>query len=622
LGHSWLGYSLFEERMIDWLQTTQSAYFLKKKINLPKKEIASAFKQIRSSLDTATNRNVFLRIKEPLGQANWSAISFYFERTPSFLHDLPPNYMKERICGFILFVEYRDHAVLFRSNLDFTSEFKTKYLQRVGDDRLESAIAQENVTFERISLRNMTTSKYALKHKSLEANDLQIVFSSAGASRFVASAYRVRSAGQRITATPSTGRIATRSDRSGYKEMIQYAVQYIDRFLDNQNPPLSPFIRTFARPINLESMLPNLQPTYIAVDVGTLEEAIFDEIEGIRLIHGNEEASAALTKDEVDAVITALDKNFTIQKVQDEYRVNDPDDQHRVGDLKLSKSRISLRNLDVPEIDNIYVEPANPSEDAEYERVLLKRHIDRKNLYTIVFNDLSIVYLDGALYRDRTLVNGEALLRHVTANAGLNQSVSEKGQFVAGQVAFDANSVFGVIVNGIRENGEILICDDLGDEWADFLGVNTTMRPKTFSFYHAKHGPAGLGASSLHELVSQAIKNLGRMNPTPEDFGRKLPGWEEPYRNAGVETAIQRVIGGDPATLADTINQAIATPDTIRKVHIVTSLLSRNQLVDMFTAIQGGQSPTPHFVQLYWLLMSFIGACSEIGAYAYIVCRE
>jgi len=608
--------------MIDWLQTTRSAYFFKKKVKLPKKEIASAFKEIRSGLDTATNRNVFLHVKESIGQANWSAISFYFDRTPSFLHDLPPNYMKERICGFILLVEYRDHAVLFRSNLDFPSEFKTKYLQRVGDDRLESAIAQENAIFEQISLRNMTTSKYALKNKSLEANDLQVVFSSAGASRFVASGYRVRNAGQRVTATPSTGRIATRSDRSGYQEMVQYAVQYIDRFLENNNVPLSPFIRTFARPINLESMLPNLQPTYIAVDVGSLEEAIFDEIEGVRLVHGNEEDAAVLTKDEIDALIPALDKNFTIQRIQNENRILDPDDQHPVGEIGSSKSRIALRKFDIPEINNIYVEPANPPDDAEYERVLLKRYIDRKNLFAIVFNDLSIVYLDGALYRDRTLANGEALLRHVTANAGLNQSVSEKGQFVAGQAAFDANSVFGVIVDSLRENGEVLICDDLNDEWADFLGVNSTVRPKKFSFYHAKHGAAGLGASPLHELVSQAIKNLGRMNPTRDDIAHKLPGWEQVYRNAGVETAIQRIIGGDPATLSDTINQAVATPDTIRRVYIVTSQLSRNQLVGTFAAIQGGQSPTPHFVQLYWLLTSFIGACSEFGAYGYIVCRE
>jgi hypothetical protein len=343
--------------MINWLRTTQSAYFFKKKVKLAKKAIAEAFKEIRKAADMPTNRNVFLHVKESLGQANWSAISFYFERTPAFLHDLPPNYMKERICGFLLLVEYRDHAVLFRSNLDFPSEFKTKYLQRVGDDRLESAIAQENVIFERINLRNMTISKYALKNKSLEANDLQSVVSSAGASRFVASGYRVRNAGRRVTATPSTGRIATRSDRAGYEEMVQYAVQYIDRFLENNNAPLSPFIRTFARPINLESMLPTLQPRYIAVDVGLLEEAIFDDIEEIRLVHGNEEQAAVLTKDEVDVVLAALDKNLTIQKVREEYRVTDPDDQHQVGEINLSKSRISVRRLDIREVNNIYIEP-------------------------------------------------------------------------------------------------------------------------------------------------------------------------------------------------------------------------------------------------------------------------
>lgn len=608
--------------MIDWLRTTQSAYFFKKKIKLPKKAIAETFKDIRSAADTPTNRNVFLHVKESLGQANWSAISFYFERIPAFLHDLPPKYMKERICGFLLLVEYRDHAVLFKSNLDLPSEFKTKYLQRIGDDRLESAIAQESVIFERINLRNMTISKYALKNKSLEANNLQSVVSSLGASRFVASGYRIRNAGQRVTATPSTGRIATRSDRSGYEQMVQYAVQYIDQFLDNNDVPLSPFILTFARPINLESMLPTLQPRYIAVDVGLLEEAIFDEIEGIRLVHGNEEEAEVLTQAEIDVVLAALDKNLTVQQVQNEHRVFDPDEQHQVGEINLSKSRISLRRLDIPEVNNVYVEPSTPPDDTEHERVPLKRYIDRKNLFTIVFSDLSIVYVEGALYKDNTLANGDALLPHVTAKAELNQCVGEKGQFVAGQAAFDANSVFGVIVNSVRENGEVLICDDLGDEWADFLGVNIAVRPNTFSFYHAKHGAAGLGASSLHELVSQAIKNLGRMYPTPGDIARKLPGWEQPYRNNHMETMIQRIIGGDPATVSDTINRVIATPDTIRRVYVVTSLLSRNQLVETFAAIHQGQSPTPHFVQLYWLLTSFIGACKEIGAYAYIICRE
>jgi hypothetical protein len=545
--------------MIDWLQATQSAYFSKKKVKLPKKEIVQAFKEIRDAADTPTNRNVFLHVKEPLGQAHWSAISFYFERTPSFLHDLPDNYMKERICGFILLVEYRDHAVLFKSHLDFPSEFKTKYLQRIGGDKLESAIAQEDVVFEQVDLRNMTISKHAVKKKRIEAYNLANVMSLAGANRFVASTYRVRNAGQRVTATPSTGKISTRSDRSGYEQMVQYSIQYIDTFLDDNNgTSLAPFIQSFARSITLESMIPTLQPKYIAVDVGALEESIFDKREGIRLAHGNEDEAEVLTKDEIDDVVAALDKNFAVQTVRDEHRVIDPDNQSKVGEIKFSKSRISLRHLDIPQIENIYVEQSNLPDDSD--RVTLKRYIDHEDLITVLFSDLSIVYLEGELYKDNTLANGEALLRHITGNAGLNQSVDEKGQFAPGQTEFDANSVFGVIADSIRENGEILICDDLGDEWADFLGVNTTVRPNTFSFYHAKHGNAGLGASPLHDLVSQVSKNLGRMNPTPDDIARKMPSWEQAYRNDGVQTAIQRIIGGDPAPLPDTINQAIAKP--------------------------------------------------------------
>jgi len=40
------------------------------------------------------------------------------------------------------------------------------------------------------------------------------------------------------------------------------------------------------------------------------------------------------------------------------------------------------------------------------------------------------------------------------------------------------------------------------------------------------------------------------------------------------------------------------------------------------TWMQRGEAPTPHFVQLYWLLMSYFSACAEVGAYPYVVCQE
>jgi hypothetical protein len=362
-------------------------------------------------------------------------------------------------------------------------------------------------------------------------------------------------------------------------------------------------------------MPPNLSPTYIAFDVPRLTESIFEAPEEIRLILGTGNAAVPLGKDDTDIILAALNQNFVVRETRNELVIIDP----RVGNISKTKSRISLRKLTLPEIDDIYVEPANPPV-RETAGVPLKRYIDRNDLYTILFNDLAVVYLDGTLYRDQNLTDGRSFLGHVQSCAQLNTVTDEKGAFAAGQTAFDRDSVFGVIVERIAE--EVLVCDDLGDEWADFIGINDDSQPKTFSFYHAKHGALTLGASALHIAVSQAIKNLGRLNPSDEEIATKMEKWEGPYNNNNVETAIQRIIGATAAALRAKLASTLMSPDTIRRVLIVTSSLSRAQLEQQFRSIQAGNAPSAHFVQLYWLLMSFFGACNEVNANGYVICQE
>ena len=211
---------------------------------------------------------------------------------------------------------------------------------------------------------------------------------------------------------------------------------------------------------------------------------------------------------------------------------------------------------------------------------------------------------------------------HIRASAQLNAVNSEKGTFAAAQAVFNADSVFGVLVEHVADKRELLVCDDLGDEWADFIGVNEDSQPKTFSLYHAKHGAITLGASSLHVAVSQAIKNLGHLNPADDEIAAKLEKWEAAYTNANVETNIQRIIRGDAEVLQEKLTNTLPSPDTIRRVFIVTSSLSRRQLQQQFADIQAGNAPSAHFVQLYWLLMSFFSACNEVNANGYVICQE
>ena len=76
--------------MIGWLRAAKSAHFHKKTKRLPKKAIVDLFRSIRQTSEAPTN-NIFHHIKEALGQASWSALSFSYDRDPSFL-DLPNDY--------------------------------------------------------------------------------------------------------------------------------------------------------------------------------------------------------------------------------------------------------------------------------------------------------------------------------------------------------------------------------------------------------------------------------------------------------------------------------------------------------------------------------------------------
>src|SRR3546814_4344192 len=74
----------------------------------------------------------------------------------------------------------------------------------------------------------MSTSKLALRSKSFEASDLQNTVPTASANRFVAQGYRVRLPNGSYSATPSTGRISSRSDRAGHIELVAWTSAIID----------------------------------------------------------------------------------------------------------------------------------------------------------------------------------------------------------------------------------------------------------------------------------------------------------------------------------------------------------------------------------------------------------
>lgn len=600
--------------MIDNLRTSRGAYFFRRRTRITNEAVRNLFVQLQRE-ERNPARPIFRVERLAHGEARYSAICFSYERPVTFLDAA----IMDRVHGFLLLVEKEESVALFKSGLDLTPGFKRTYLEPIGRSRVERAIARRDAVFEKLNLRNMTTSPFALRSKTLEARDLENAIAASSATRFIPQGYRVRRPDGSYSATPSTGRITVRSDKADYEAAVEWAGEIIDLLAD-ETGETSAFIRNFARAIELSQIGAGVSPTYFAVDTMALADAIFEADEPIRLVREVGGAWRQLSKPEVDAIVGDLDRSFDI--VADDSDLEIRDGAVVVGALRIGKARIALRKLLDPLLGDLFVENAGLALGADPERAPLVRYLDQEDMFTVLFSDLTLAYVGGSLFRDDALVGGgNAFLRHLLPAEALATTTSEKGAFAAGQTEFEMGSVFRAVVDEVAED-DVLICDDLGDEWADFIGVSTRTTPSMISFYHAKHGDRSLSASAFHDAVEQGIKNLGRLTLSGEVMVGKYQGWDDAYRNDGAQTSIRRYIrGGARAEVEAKVGDVAGAPDVLRRVFIVTSSLSRADVADAFARAAEGRALRPNFVQLYWILSGFFSACTEIGAIGYVVCR-
>lgn len=605
--------------MIDHLEIAQSGCFHQRKRRLSNEAINRLFTTLRAHA-RHPSQNLFRADRLVLGDARYSAICFSHDRDVSFL--APVADVVERVYGYVLIVEHGPYIAVFKSGLDLPIAFRTSYLGKVANERIERAIARQDAVFEKLRLRNMSISPLALRSKSLEARDLENAVASSSASRFIPQAYRVRREDGVYSATPTTGRISLRADRAGVEATVAWAVQ-ISQLLQANDGAVAGFIRNFARPIELTALPADVRPTFVGIDTMGLADRLFSAEDGIRLIREGENGVEELTQPEAEALVATLDPAFPVVRRRRVHEVRAEDSITPIATLRIGATRIGLRGMNLPLIANIAVERRSLPLGKDASAVSIARYLDRENLFTILFSDLALAYIDGALFRDEGLAGGgAALLAHLQGDPSLAHTTSEKGDFAVGQIEFAQGCVFRSVVDTIADSDDVLLCDDLDDEWADFIGVSTQSSPKMISFYHAKHGNQSLSASSFHEPVGQAIKNLGRMGLPADMLPNKLAGWGNRYRNNGVQTDIARMIrGGTPQDIAEKLQAVRAAPDALQRVFIVTSSLSRAQVEGVLAGIAQGTAPSPHFVQLYWLLMSYFSACAEMGVRGYVVCR-
>ena len=265
---------------------------------------------------------------------------------------------------------------------------------------------------------------------------------------------------------------------------------------------------------------------------------------------------------------------------------------------------------------NSFVDQAN-------RKMTLLARINQVQGFRIVCGSPGYIYSSGEFYKIADEVGMENLrlairdiLIPVPALATIH---SEKGAGPGNGESWDAGSLFRFIDDGLRQTRgplsdsfDEVICDDLGNEVADFIAYRESSSGKIV-FIHAKaaQADAGAGASKLYDVCGQAMKNLVYLRHGARPIPSHVQKWERDWgiQEYRVSPRIRRGTGNS-AEIRQRLSTLLDGPNTEREMWLALGgILSRASLD---AALNQG-TPEYYAVQAAYLLMSADLACKSVG---------
>jgi len=168
---------------------------------------------------------------------------------------------------------------------------------------------------------------------------------------------------------------------------------------------------------------------------------------------------------------------------------------------------------------------------------------------------------------------------------------------------------------------DLLICDDMGTESADFIVANTTQM--FVAFVHAKASTERklYSASALQEIVGQALKNLRYAHPYEDARPKKCERWHrDGWKSHKVLGQVRsRLVIGDGTGLEvwQRIRGVLKSPRARKEVWLVLgNMLSREH----FEAALRDDSPAHEAVQAAFLLEGLVSAAMSLGIHTRVFC--
>lgn len=588
-------------RMIGNLSLSKNAQFYSLKKPLSRRSVADAFKEISNS---RIGNYLFNRIKEYYitsagNQAAYSIVSYKIEAEPSFLEGTAT---KEHKYAYLLLIEFDDALAILKKYVDSPDKYFSRFIDEYDYEKFCHLHGDKNPEYERVTMKNMSISNAVIRSRSLEAKNLNGILPSNASSRSIPSNFRMKIGQESYTLTPSTSRVSHRDRKCSIDEMIDWAFDIKEEIKVTTNS--SEFISNFASPVCLKDIMSSgYEVVAILLDLSEIEDKVNS---GLAFLKKND--GTQLGKKELDRFFNHIKAPLLVEG--DALKTKGV---VLAGKVAYSKSVITVRNKILDRI--LVAENGIP----EYT---VGSFINKNKPFSAVFDSPKYSYFSKSCFEDKHLLdNVQSILNVFDDSYEFGHVASEKQKpHAANLTRFPEESLFRAVEDNYCSGHDIVICDDMNDEWADHIAIDSSSVTPSISFIHSKFTKKDTyGASAFHEVVAQALKNIGRTQADKGLYKNKYHNeWCKNYEGTG----IRRVTGAQNwAELEQAIDIIDNNPNSVKKIVLATPFLKKERLQRELNKLVQGQKCKPHYVQLIWLINTFISSCKDFGVQAHILCK-
>lgn len=581
------------------IRFSRGAYFYKTPKKLLKTDITDVFSVVKKHADKYEELSCEIRKNECVDgkTLKCSFLLFYYFHTPNILaKDVEKYKIEEKRIAYLLIIEIDLYVVLVRLNANGITSFTNK-LVAVSGGILTDATTDSNTRVNKVKLGSMSMNAEALRNRSYEGNDLAASIPRQGAGRSVLRDLRFENTDGITSVCTSTARVCQLGEKKSIHELCEWACRLTDKMKSSVTDRCA-LLDCFAQPVTWKKLRGELEPSSLLIDVHSLRN--IREGQHLRMYfeqdHGQDEVELFYK------ILERLNRCLNLKHAKGTVYLC----ENTLGLLYVKKNVNDIVLYGVGNLSKIYV-----VDNAGISTKLISL-INRERCFTVSFADVSFIYSGRQLYEDKKLMGDLDTIRTVLVPIkAMNGAKSEKGDITAASKVFSSESVFGVVEDYFKENGaENVICDDLGNEWADHL-ITTG---DTLSFVHSKAGKRGLSASNFQEVIAQAIKNIGNMNS--DALEGKVASFSRPYSN----TYINRCRLGSTGDFIEKYRRINRSPNGRREICIAVNFLSYKELDAELNKKPADMKKS--VIQLIWLLYSFISICRDANLGCRVLCCE